>query len=357
MMLWHGLASVIRQDIMTRHLPLLRAGIIDTIILSARELGVPVEKSLAMTGLPDLPWGEEDPEQLLPLSAAMDFLEIVARREGFPLYGIHAATHLPLAAIRSLHLDMRHCANLQQVLLQFIARARVQGTTADYRLEIEGDRVWFRHRGHFPRSDALQSDLYTLGGMIEAVRLVAGPDWTPLEIEVTAKPSVHVLKSDYLGTDHIRFAASCRGIALPRELLAMKRPNWLIRESELPPSLTIDTLHARLEAVIPAYLCTGQLNEALIVRITGISFRTLKRQLAREGESYSRIVTRVRQRMAQQLLEQSGTKLREIAWQLGYSDLPNFMRAFRRWTGITPGEYRHLHQAGMPVTVTRARVA
>ena len=83
-----------------------------------------------------------------------------------------------------------------------------------------------------------------------------------------------------------------------------------------------------------------------------MSFRTLQRQLAREGASYSRIVTRVRQQMAQQLLEQSDQKLEDIARQLGYSNLPNFTRAFRRWTGITPGEYRRLHRAGRPVSVT-----
>lgn len=240
---------------MAARLPLLRAGIIDTFILSARELGIPFEKPLALAGLPDLPWGEEDPEQFLPLSASMDFLEIVARREGFPLYGIHAAIHQPLAAIRSLRLDMRNCANLQQVLLQFIARARQQSTAADYRLEVEGDLAWVRQRGHFPRADALQPDLYTIAGMIEAVRLVAGPDWTPLEIEITAKPSLHVLRSEYLGTDRIHFDRSCRGIALPRELLALKRPaptGPITRELEvLPPSPSIPSAPAWRRYFLP----------------------------------------------------------------------------------------------------------
>jgi len=334
---------------MESSLPLLRAGIVETVVLSARDAGINVKKYLEPTGLPDLSWGEENPHQALPLASAMDFLELVARAEGFPLFGIHAATRLPLTAIRSLHLDLMDCANLHQVLLRFMERARFQSTAADYRLEYEGERAWLIHRGLFPRSDALQSDLYTLAGMVEAVRLVAGPQWTPLEIRLSARPSRYVVQSRYFSCDTIRFNQACRGIALPRQLLAREKPPRspeLKQMLGLPDPLPRSELIDQLQAVLPAYLSTSQLNEKMVARITGMSFRTLQRRLAREGTSYSKIVTEVRQRMAEQLLRENSMKLVEIARQLGYSNLPNFTRAFRRWSGITPSEYRQLDPSG-----------
>jgi AraC-like DNA-binding protein len=340
---------------MASSLPLLRASIIETAVLGARNAGINVKRYLELAGLPDLAWGEENPHQALPLVTAMDFLELVARMEGFPLFGIHAALQRPLAAIRSLHLDLVDCANLHQVLSRFMERARRQGTTADYHLEYENEQVWLLHRPSLPRANALQADLYILAGMIEAVRLVAGPQWRPPKILLSARFSRHVAQSEYFGCDTIRFDQACRGIALPRQLLALEnppQPPQAKQTPDLPDPFPRSGLADRLQAIIPAYLANSQLNETTLTRITGMSFRSLQRRLAREGKSYSRIVTNARQQMAEQLLRENSKKLAEIARQLGYSNLPNFTRAFRRWSGITPSEYRQLHLAGHRVSIT-----
>ncbi len=71
-----------------------------------------------------------------------------------------------------------------------------------------------------------------------------------------------------------------------------------------------------------------------------MSDRTLKRQLAAEGTSYSNVVDEVRYRHAISLLSRSDYSLEKISEQLGYSDVGNFTRAFKRWTGRTPGNWR-----------------
>jgi AraC-like DNA-binding protein len=329
--------------------------VIETLILSARDAGIPVQRYLKLSGLPDLPWGEQDPHLPVPLAAGMDFLEIVARKEGTPLFGIQAATSLPIEAIRSLHLGLAGCANLKQVLERFMEQARLQSTVADYRLEYQEDAVWLRHRGGFPRSDALQSELYTLAGMVEVVRLVAGPQWTPVEVEFTAKASQHVRKSEFFGAEKVFFQQSSRGIVLPRSMLAMQNPMppaWLEQDWMMRP-LPGKGLASQLQAIVPAYLSNSLFGEELIARLAGMSFRSMQRQLAKEGESYSGIVTCIRQQMAEQLLAVSSERLTDIARQLGYSNLPNFSRAFRRWTGVTPGEYRRLRLQGCKVSIVR----
>jgi AraC-like DNA-binding protein len=62
--------------------------------------------------------------------------------------------------------------------------------------------------------------------------------------------------------------------------------------------------------------------------------------LAEANVSYSRLVERVRYEEATELLKQPELKLIEIAAELGYTDAANFTRAFKRWAGMSPSEFR-----------------
>jgi AraC-like DNA-binding protein len=72
----------------------------------------------------------------------------------------------------------------------------------------------------------------------------------------------------------------------------------------------------------------------------GVSARTLKRQLAAEGASFSALVDEERRARATFLLGSPDVSLKDIADRLGYANLANFTRAFLRWTGQTPTAYR-----------------
>jgi len=71
-----------------------------------------------------------------------------------------------------------------------------------------------------------------------------------------------------------------------------------------------------------------------------LSARTLKRRLAAQGVSFTELLEEERCQRARLLLCSSQLSLVEITERLGYSTLPNFARAFRRWTGQTPAAYR-----------------
>lgn len=72
----------------------------------------------------------------------------------------------------------------------------------------------------------------------------------------------------------------------------------------------------------------------------GISPTTLRRRLEAEGASYQGIKDRLRSDWAIDRLGQGKVTLDELAVQLGFHDASTFHRAFRRWTGLQPGEYR-----------------
>ncbi|MDH1011214.1 AraC family transcriptional regulator [Pseudomonas nicosulfuronedens] len=68
--------------------------------------------------------------------------------------------------------------------------------------------------------------------------------------------------------------------------------------------------------------------------------RTLRRRLETEGSSYRALLDEVRQALAEELLATGAIRLEEIAERLGYGEVSNFIHAFRRWKGVTPGRFR-----------------
>jgi len=71
-----------------------------------------------------------------------------------------------------------------------------------------------------------------------------------------------------------------------------------------------------------------------------VSARTFRRELSKSGTSYQQILDKIRQTIAIEYLSTSRKPIVEIALELGYEDLSNFGRAFKRWTGKPPSAYR-----------------
>ena len=75
-------------------------------------------------------------------------------------------------------------------------------------------------------------------------------------------------------------------------------------------------------------------------RQLGMSSRSLQRRLRTEGTTHKEILDRVRREMAMRYLSHEELTASQVAFLLGFSETAPFFRAFRRWTGSTPGEYR-----------------
>lgn len=84
-------------------------------------------------------------------------------------------------------------------------------------------------------------------------------------------------------------------------------------------------------------------NRADAAAAMGLTEKTLSRRLQAQGTTYADLIDDMRRHMALQRVAQADWPLKDIAEQLGYASLAPFYRAFDRWTGLTPGQYRTKH--------------
>ena len=95
-----------------------------------------------------------------------------------------------------------------------------------------------------------------------------------------------------------------------------------------------------MSEIVRWLICEGKAHIEHVAFFAGMSKRTLQRRLAESGTGYSKLVDEVRFARAIELIDNPSTRLADIAHELGYSDLANFDRAFRRWTGLSPSHFR-----------------
>lgn len=76
-----------------------------------------------------------------------------------------------------------------------------------------------------------------------------------------------------------------------------------------------------------------------VARCLGLSERSLRRQLAREGSDFRAIVGEERHELAKRMLAHQGAVMKQVAHEVGYGSASAFHRAFKRWTGDSPSSY------------------
>jgi AraC-like DNA-binding protein len=195
-----------------------------------------------------------------------------------------------------------------------------------------------------PHSELLE--LYALLEFVHVIRRLSGVCWTPTEIRLRRGSSELVRKLPEFASADVRFNSPASGIAVPIDLLVLPlrkldvlpgtvSPNGQQMIGGVPLQLN-DCAHA----LVSSLFADGYPEIELVAEAIGTSARTLQRQLAKEGLTYRELVESYRFEAARRLIEEGEYSFLTIALQLGYNEASSFSRAFRRWAGLSPSEYR-----------------
>ncbi|OAF17528.1 transcriptional regulator [Bradyrhizobium centrolobii] len=100
------------------------------------------------------------------------------------------------------------------------------------------------------------------------------------------------------------------------------------------------SMRSNVERLVPQLLPHGRASAPEIARQLGMSSRTLSRKLRDEGVTFADMLDELRAALAKRYLSDRALPVSEIAWLLGYREISSLTNAFRRWTGMTPRQFR-----------------
>ncbi|VVP67800.1 putative HTH-type transcriptional regulator [Pseudomonas fluorescens] len=117
--------------------------------------------------------------------------------------------------------------------------------------------------------------------------------------------------------------------------------NYLERQTRLD-------LPERVRALIGHYLPIGEVQQSQIAAELGMSARNMHRHLLKHDTSFKALLDDCRRQLAFSYLRQSQASITEICYRLGFNEQSSFNRAFRRWTGASPGKWRRDGACSLP---------
>lgn len=152
----------------------------------------------------------------------------------------------------------------------------------------------------------------------------------------------------------VDFNCNAIELALPAHLLALpisSKDPYLLRLLEQQAQALLKqqprfageqegAFFSQVQEQIVESMKNGDISAESVAGALDCSLRTFYRQLRKAGYSYRGLLAHTREALARQYLADPALGQTDVALLLGYSEQSSFIRAFRSWTGMTPGEYR-----------------
>ncbi len=289
-----------------------------------------------------------DPDARLPMRCYYNVIEAGAELTGDPYFGLSYIDGITPDAIGAIGFLAMTSATLGESIERILHYYRVLADGEKLTLEVEGARATVRFEPWGPRRPAHVHvcEMYAFDFLVLAGRMTGEP--VPI-LGFDVRHERHGGDAPYL--HHFgrvpRFGAPENAWSFPAAVLArpmQKADPALSRFFEgyvekLGRTLPDESFSASVRRAIEERLVDGELSPASLARSLRMSPRTLQRRLASEHTNVSAIESEVRRERARAFLD-ANLAIGEISYLLGFSEPRAFHRAFRRWTGRTPQQYR-----------------
>lgn len=265
-------------------------------------------------------------------------------------FGLHAAETLPMGVYGVLEFATMSSPDIGETLQRVARYYRLMGAMSELGLEVgaAGGRVTLRPVVSI-RPDALRHyHEYTFAFLVTRGRMVGGERVAPSEVRfMHSEPSTGTGEHARVFRAPVLFDQPMNELHVPRAVMEIPlraadptSSAILARTGETMLAAEGDDALDRVRTAASAALDAGDARLELVARRLGVGARTLQRRLGGSGTTYARILDEVRRDKAQRWVAQGTMSLGEIAFGLGFSEPSAFHRAFKRWTGRTPRDYR-----------------
>ncbi len=277
------------------------------------------------------------------------WVELV-RCSGNPSIGLRMAEFAQPSSWDVVGYAVESSPNLNEAMRRIVRSVRVLHEEAEMTFEVKGKVARLTHAvPSFSISPYRAACDWVVAGICLLIRRITGVDFVPLKVGFQ-----HSLPED-ISTYHrlfrapVEFDQPVNEIAFDSTFLSsplLKSYPGLGRVldryieellAKLPHSESfIDSVRREISIELRG----GNLGVEAIAKRLGFVPRTLQRKLKETGTSYQELLDEMRQSLSIHYLQEQHITVSEVAFLLGFSEASAFSRAFKRWTGTTPGEFR-----------------
>ena len=290
-----------------------------------------------------------DPSARLPSSVVDVAALAAAERIADPAFALRAAHCWHPSDLGALGFAWLASSTLRTALGRLERYGRILGERARLQLESssKGLRLVFDPRRSDPLVAALATD-YALALVLSMCRMNFGDSLRPAEVTLRRPRPADALPWERFFGRRVAFGAARNSFLLSRSdaespLSIANRQLAAVHDAVLARQMAdVDrsNVPARCKALLLERLSSGDAPEQEIAGSMHMSRRTLQRKLAEAETSYQQLVDETRRELALRYVEDPARSLTEITFLLGFSGQSAFTRAFRRWTGNSPSDYR-----------------
>ena len=288
-----------------------------------------------------------NPDHIVPFAKIGRLLSACAEVSGCPHFGLLVGQQMPFSALGVLGFTIQNAADVDTALANHF---RYQGLNdrAGF-VTLERDRAMAHLRYSIINEDITGADqMYDCAVAIgcNILRGLCGDKWTPVEVLLAhGRPEDRAPFFEFFRCP-VRFDAVYSGLLFNRRWLEKAPPaadpvlyRHMLREArQLHYDEPADTHEMPL--LLRTLLRGGLCKQEEVAALLGINRRTLGRHLRSAGTTFRYELEAMRFAQARHLLADTTLNTKQVAFTLSYADVSAFTHAFRRWSGMSPGQWR-----------------
>ena len=290
----------------------------------------------------------EDPDGRVPCMSIPALIGQAMRTRPTANLGIKVAAQTPIGAFQLLDYLIVTCQNVSQGIRQLARYLRLSEAPFSVEIHDDEDPVRIVYVGI---QDSFTAE-FEIALAIFHLRREAESRLQPEYACFTHTPDDLNEAEQLLGCP-MRTQRPWLGLALSRQSweLPLRRRDAVLQSLLLRNADEIadrlpkpNDVVSDLRRILLSRLAQGDSNIESVARSMGTSVRSLQRRLTYRGSSYQDVLDSIRREAAGQYLSDRALSISEVGYLLGYSEPAAFHRAFKRWHGSTPHEFRLAHR-------------
>ena len=324
----------------------IRVGAAKEIPSVLREFGLDPDQTIAQAGVD--PRLLDDSDNVIPFAALGHLITVCVARTGCLHFGLLVGQRGSAPSLGAVGLLLREARDVGSALGDLVKYLHLHDQGGVSKLIVADEIAVFSYAIYDPGAES--TDQISDAAMAIACNLMrglCGPDWTPTEVLLPHRKPADVTPFKRFFQAPIRFDAEEAALVFSTECLSCPLPDAdpdlhrllqahlheldKVQGAELP-----DQMRRLLRTLLLHHQCSAD----RMAKLFAVHRRTLNRRLRSQGTGFHTLVEEARYQIARQLMSDTRIPLAQVAAALDYSEPSAFTRAFRRWSGMSPTEWR-----------------